>query len=125
MVAEPSARGLAASAFLEVQSDGAGFQLREAIQDSRPRGDEERSRGADDRLAALVAGRLRTLRTAVHSYGMAQVRTAPVTAAAAAAEASSALRRSIVGRTTRVSIKRDACSGQSNKSMAARFPGPT
>ena len=39
--------------------------------------------------------------------------------------ASSASRRSTVGRTTSVWTRRAACSGRSSRSMAGRFPGPT
>ncbi len=105
---------------------GAGLQLRERVQEPRPGGGEEGSRGADDRLAGLVAGGLRPLRT-VCSFawrGTAPALTAPVTAAAAPAGASSASRRSTVGRTTSVWTRRVACSGRSSRSMAGRFRGP-
>ena len=44
------------------------------VQESRPCGREEGPLGADDRLAALVAGGLRSLRALVHPDGMAQRR---------------------------------------------------
>src|SRR5512138_7404 len=60
------------AAFVEVGSDGQGLRLREGLQEPRLQGPEERSRETDDRLAALVARRLRSLRTAVHPHGLAQ-----------------------------------------------------
>ena len=53
------------------------LQLRGRVQEPRPGGGEEGSRGADDRLAGLVAGGLRPLRPAVHSHGVAQRRHLP------------------------------------------------
>ena len=61
-----------APAFLQVQSDGRGFRLRRGIQEARPAGREEGPLRADDRLAGLVAGRLRSLRGALHPDGVAQ-----------------------------------------------------
>ena len=60
-----------------VRSHGQGLQLRQRVQESRPGGREEGPRGADDRLAGLVAGGLRPLRTIVHSHGLAQRRHLP------------------------------------------------
>ena len=60
-----------------VRSHGQGLQLRQGVQEPRPGGREEGSRGADDRLAGLVAGGLRPLRTVVHSHGLAQRRHVP------------------------------------------------
>ena len=77
LVAEPVEARTPAPAFLQVQSDGRGLQLRERVQEPRPGGGEERSRGADDRLAGLVAGGLRPLRPVVHSHGVAQRRHLP------------------------------------------------
>ena len=64
----------AAPALVQVRSDGQGLQLREGVQEPRLQGTEERSRDADDRLASLVAGGLRSLRSAVHPHGLAQRR---------------------------------------------------
>ena len=74
-----------APAFLHVQSDGRGLQLRRGVQEPRPGGREEGPLGADDRLAGLVAGGLRSLRAACSSAwrGTAPAPTAPATAAAA------------------------------------------
>ena len=77
LVAEPVEARSSAPAFLQVQSDGRGLRLREGVQEPRPGGGEERSRGADDRLAGLVAGGLRPLRPVVHSHGVAQRRHLP------------------------------------------------
>ena len=77
LVAEPAEARDPAPAFLQVQSDGRGLQLRGRVQEPRPGGGEERSRGADDRLAGLVAGGLRPLRPFVHSHGVAQRRHLP------------------------------------------------
>ena len=66
-----------APAFLQVQSDGRGLQLRRRVQEPRPGGREEGPRGADDRLAGLVAGGLRPLRASVHPHGLAQRRHLP------------------------------------------------
>ena len=77
LVAEPVEARPPAPAFLQVQSDGRGLQLRERVQEPRPGGGEEGSRGADDRLAGLVAGGLRPLRPVVHSHGVAQRRHLP------------------------------------------------
>ena len=127
LVAEPVEARPPAPAFLQVRSDGRGLQLRRGVQEPRPGGGEERSRGADDRLAGLVAGGLRPLRAAVHSHGVAQRRHLPHRRRPRrrAAGASSASRRSTVGRTTSAWTRRAGCSGRSSRSMAARFPGPT
>ena len=77
LVAEPAEARPPAPAFLQVRSDGRGLQLRRRVQEPRPGGGEERSRGADDRLAGLVAGGLRPLRAAVHPHGVAQRRHLP------------------------------------------------
>ena len=77
LVAEPVEARPPAPAFLQVQSDGRGLQLRGGVQEPRPGGGEEGSRGADDRLAGLVAGGLRPLRPVVHSHGVAQRRHVP------------------------------------------------
>ena len=106
-----------------VRSDGRGLQLRRGVQEPRPGGREEGSRGADDRLAGLVAGGLRSLRTVVHSHGMAQRRHVPhsVTAAAAPGPASSASRRSTAGPTTSTSTRRAGCCGRSSRSTASKI----
>ena len=77
MVAQPVEAGPPAPAFVEVRSDGQGLRLCEGIQEPRSHRAEEGSRGAHDRLAALVAGGLRSLRTAVHPHGLAQRRHLP------------------------------------------------
>src|SRR6266849_1612734 len=61
-----------APALAPVRSNGQGLHLRHRVQEPRPGGGEEGSLSADDRLAGLVAGGLRSLRTFVHSHGMAQ-----------------------------------------------------
>src|SRR5881394_1727455 len=53
-----------------VRSHGPRLQLRQRVQEPRPGSREEGPHGADDRLAGLVAGGLRPLRTFVHSHGM-------------------------------------------------------
>ena len=82
---------------------------------------------SDDRVAALVAGRLRPLRPACSFAwrGTPPAPTAPAMAGAAAVAVSSASPRSTVGRTTSASTKPAGSFGRSSKSMAARFHGPT
>ena len=54
------------------QPDGRRVQLRGGVQEARPGGCQEGPVCADERLAGLVAGRLRPLRAAVHPDGVAQ-----------------------------------------------------
>ena len=56
---------------------GDGLRLRRGVQEPRLRGAEEGPARADDRLAGLVAGRLRPLRPALHPHGLAQRRHLP------------------------------------------------
>ncbi len=51
---------------------GEGLQLREGVQEHRLQGSEEGPRGSDDRLEALVAGGLRSLRAVDDSHGLAR-----------------------------------------------------
>ena len=82
---------------------------------------------ADDRLAGLVAGRLRPLRAALHPHGLAQRRHLPHRRRPRRRRppARSASRRSTAGPTTPTSTRRAGCSGRSSRSTAARSPGPT
>ena len=84
-------------------------------------------RGADDRLAGLVAGRLRPLRPVVHPHGMAQRGHLPHRRRTwRRGQGQPALpARSPVGPTTSAWTRRAGCSGQSSKSMGARSPGAT
>jgi hypothetical protein len=80
----------------------------------------------DDRLAGLVARRLRSLWPALRPHGLAlRARIAPATAVVAPAPASNASLRSTAGRTTSASTRHAGCSGRSSKNMVATFPGPT
>src|SRR5688572_3065460 len=72
LVAEAVEGRAAPSALPEVGSDGRGLRLQEGIQQPRLRGAEEGSRGADDELAGVVAGRLWALRSVIHPHGVAQ-----------------------------------------------------
>src|SRR5580658_2384156 len=74
LVAETTEPENPAPALIPLGPDGRGLQLRRSVQESRSRGCEEGSAGGDDRLAVLVAGGLRSLRTVFYSYGMAQRR---------------------------------------------------
>ena len=56
---------------------GETFDYAEGVQEPRPGRSEEGSSGADDGLAGLVAGGLRSLRPVVHSHGVAQRRHLP------------------------------------------------
>src|SRR5438105_2114068 len=60
-----------------VQPHGQGVQLRRRVQETRPGCPEEGHRSGDDEVAGLVAGRLRPLRAAFHSDGVAQRRHIP------------------------------------------------
>ena len=71
LVAESTAARVAAPAFREVRPAGQGLRLCEGIQEPRLQGVEEGLGQADDRLAGLVAGGLRPLRTVVHPHGLA------------------------------------------------------
>ena len=56
---------------------GEDVRLRRGVQEPRPRRGEQGPARADDRLAGLVAGRLRPLRPLVHPHGVAQRRHLP------------------------------------------------
>ena len=56
---------------------GKGFDYARSVQEARPGGRAPGPPRADDRLAALVAGRFRPLRRAVHPHGVAQRRHLP------------------------------------------------
>ena len=60
-----------------VRSDGRGVRLRQGVQEPRPRRRDQGPARPDDRLAGLVAGRLRPLRRPVHPHGLAQRRHLP------------------------------------------------
>ena len=77
LVAEPAEPQGSPPELRPVQSDGRGVQLRRGVQEARPGGREAGPLRADDRLAGLVAGRLRPLRAAVHPDGVAQRRHLP------------------------------------------------
>ena len=77
LVAEPVEPQNPPPALRPEQSDGRGLQLRRGVQEARPEGREEGPLRADDRLAGLVAGRLRPLRAALHPDGVAQRRHLP------------------------------------------------
>ncbi len=66
-----------APALREVQPDGRGLRLRPRVQEPRPRRRRQGPARADDRFAGLVAGRLGSLRRAVHPHGLAQRRHLP------------------------------------------------
>ena len=77
LVAEPVEPQDPSSELSPVRSHGRGVRLRRGIQDTRPGGCEEGPLCAHDRLAGLVAGRLRSLRGALHPHGLAQRRHLP------------------------------------------------
>ena len=77
LVAESAEAQHTAPALVQVRPHGPGLRLRRRVQEPGPGGREEGSPGADDRLAGLVAGGLRPLRSSVHPYGMAQRRHLP------------------------------------------------
>ena len=84
---------------------------------------EARPLRADDALAGVVARRLRPLRAALHSHGVAQRRHVshlrrPRRRSRAARSAS---RRSTAGRTTRTSTRRAGCCGRSSRSTASKL----
>ncbi len=60
-----------------IQSYGGGFQLRRGVQDTRLGGSETGHRCVDDDVAGVVARRLRSLWTSLHSDGVAQRRHVP------------------------------------------------
>ena len=77
LVAEPVGYFGSPPALGLVRSDGRGVQLRQGIQDPRPERGDCGSARRDDQLAGLVAGRLRSLRRALHPDGLAQRRHVP------------------------------------------------
>ena len=77
LVAEPAEPQDPAPALGPEQSDGRAIRLRRGVQEARPEGPEEGPPRADDRLAGLVAGRLRPLRRPLHPHGVAQRRHLP------------------------------------------------
>ena len=100
---------------------GEDFDYADGVQRPRPRRLSRRPRRGDDRLAGLVAGRLRPLRPVLHPDGVAQRRHLPhrATAAAEPAPACSASRRSTAGPTTPASTRPVACCGPSREYGAA------
>ena len=74
MVARPARPDRAAPQPPGGGPDGAGLRLRRRVRRSRPRGRPARPLRPDDGVAALVAGRLRPLRPALHPHGVAQRR---------------------------------------------------
>src|SRR5581483_10562513 len=72
LVAEPAKARIAEPAFLSLQSDGRGFQLRQRVQDSGFGRGEEGPGDTYDRFAGLVAGGFWTLRRPLHPHGLAQ-----------------------------------------------------
>src|SRR5437016_2777849 len=74
LVAESTAPGDPSPKLSLVQPLGRGVQLWRRVQEARLECSEEGHRGGDDDVAGLVAGRLRPLRAALHSNGMAQRR---------------------------------------------------
>src|SRR5579863_5454417 len=77
LVAESIERADTPSTLSPVQPFGQGLQLQRGVQETRPRGSEEGRRSGDDDLAGLVAGRLRPLRAALDSDGVARRRHVP------------------------------------------------
>ena len=71
-MAQPGEREYPAPAFAEVRSDGPGVQLRGGVQDARSECRNQGPEYLDDGFAAVVAGRLWSLWSALHSYGVAQ-----------------------------------------------------
>src|SRR5208283_4033512 len=77
LVAESTQPEDPSSAFFSVRSYGPKFQLRQGIQEPRPECRNQGPACLDDIVAGVVAGRLRSLRWAFHSHGMAQRRYIP------------------------------------------------
>ena len=77
LVAQPVAPGPAEPALEQVRPAGRELRLRRGVQEARLLRAEEGPAGADDRLAGLVAGRLRPLRPAVRPHGLARRRHLP------------------------------------------------
>ena len=77
LVAEPAQPEGSPSEFRPLRSHGRGVRLCRGIPEARPRGAEAGPHRADDRQPALVAGRLRPLRPALHPHGLAQRRHLP------------------------------------------------
>src|SRR5215475_8437343 len=74
LVAEPAEAERAAPALAEVRPDGSRLRLRPRVREPRLEGAEEGPDGADDPIAGLVAGGLRSLRALLHPHGLAQRR---------------------------------------------------
>ena len=110
-----------------IRPAGRGLRLHRGVQQPRLRRAGGRRRCPDDRLAGLVACRLRPLRRLLRPDDLARRGHLPhrSTAAAAAAPAPSASPRSTAGPTTSASTRPAACSGRSSRSTARRSPGPT
>ena len=109
------------------RSDGRGVRLRQGIREPRPRRRDQGPACLDDGLAGVVAGRLRSLRRAVHPPGVAQRRhLSHHRRPRRRRRRPAALRAAqLAGRTTPTSTRRAACCGRSSRSTAARSPGPT
>ena len=109
------------------RSDGRRLRLRRGVQQPRLRRPGQRRRCADDRLAGLVAGRLRPLRTVLHPHDVARRRHVPHRRRPRRRRraARSASPRSTAGPTTSTSTRPAGCCGRSSRSTAGRSRGPT
>ena len=72
LVAPAAQRGHPPPARRAVQPHGGRLRLRRSLPDAGPRRRRRRPEGPDDRLAGLVAGRLRPLRPPLHPHGLAR-----------------------------------------------------
>ena len=72
VVAQPAQPEDAAAALLALEPHAERVRLRGGVQDAGPRRGGEGPARAHDRLPALVAGRLRSLRPVLHPHGVAQ-----------------------------------------------------
>ncbi len=77
LVAEPAQLARAHGELAGFGPDGSRLRLRRGVQHRRPRRGQVGADGPDDRLAGLVAGRLRALRRSVRAHGVAQRRHLP------------------------------------------------
>ncbi len=77
LVAEPAQPARAHRELAGIGPDGRRLRLRRGVQHPRPRRGQVGPDGRDDRLAGLVAGRLRALRRPVRAHGVAQRRHLP------------------------------------------------
>ena len=127
LVAEPARPVGPPPALARGQPAGRGLRLRRGVRDARRRGAEARHRRGDDRLAGLVAGRLRPLRPALHPADLARRRHLPHRRRPRRRRraARSASPRSTAGPTTPTSTRPAGCCGRSSRSTASRSRGPT